>query len=262
MGNRFFSLFLDPTMMYSSAIFAHSGQTLHQASVNKLDHVCTQLELGPDDHLLEIGTGWGGMAIHAAKNYGCRVTTTTLSREQYEWASIAVEEAGLQDKVTLLMKDYRELEGTYSKLVSIEMIEAIGHQYMDTYFKQCRKLLEPGGKMLIQAITIKDQLYRRALKDADFIKTFIFPGGFLPSITAMSQSMTKVSDLSITAVEDIGLHYATTLYEWRKRFLQRLDEVREQGYPESFIRMWDFYFCYCEGGFRQRYIRTVQMVIE
>ena len=167
-GNRFFSLFLDRTMMYSSAIFAHDGQGLYEASVNKLDHVCKQLELSPQDHLLEIGTGWGGLAIHAAKNYGCRVTTTTLSKEQYEWACQAVEKAGVQDKVTLLMKDYRELEGSFDKLVSIEMIEAIGHQYMDTYFRQCRQLLRPGGKMLIQAITIKDQYYHQAIKEAGF----------------------------------------------------------------------------------------------
>jgi cyclopropane-fatty-acyl-phospholipid synthase len=235
--------------------------TLAQAAVAKLDLVCQKLDLKPDDHLLEIGTGWGGLALHAAVNYGCRVTTTTISDEQYQLASQKIREHGMAHRVTVIKQDYRDLSGQYDKLVSIEMIEAIGHQYMRTYFEKCCSLLKPDGIMLIQAITIKDQLYQTALKDVDFIKKYIFPGGFLPSIAAMSESISKYTDMKLYHLQDIGPHYARTLKDWRERFFAKLDDIRKLGYSDEFIRLWEYYFCYCEGGFMERDIGTVQMVL-
>lgn len=261
LGNDLFELFLDPTMMYSCAYYKSPDMTLDDAAVAKLDRICHKLELKPEDHLLEIGTGWGGFAIHAAKHFGCRVTTTTISREQYDLAKQRVEEEGLQDRITLLFEDYRDLQGQYDKLVSIEMIEAIGHQYLDTYFEKCSSLLKPNGMMLLQAITIADQYYHSALRDVDFIKKFIFPGGFLPSVSAMSASLSKVSDMKIFHMDDIGPHYAKTLADWRQRFFDRIHEVRAQGYSDAFIRMWEYYLNYCEGGFIERDIGTVQMLL-
>jgi cyclopropane-fatty-acyl-phospholipid synthase len=260
-GNDLFRLFLDDTMMYSSAYFETADTTLEQAAVAKLDLVCRKLELNTCDHLLEIGTGWGGLAVHAARHYGCRVTTTTISEEQFVLATRKVAEAGLDHLVTVIRQDYRDLSGHYDKLVSIEMIEAIGHQYMDTYFRKCCSLLRPDGMMLIQAITIKDQLYRSALNDVDFIKKFIFPGGFLPSVTAMIEAICRTTDMKLFHLQDIGPHYARTLREWRQRFFNRLDEIRDLGYSDEFIRLWEYYFCYCEGGFLERDIGTVQMVL-
>ena len=260
-GNDLFRLFLDETMMYSSAFYENTDMTLAEAAVAKLDLVCSKLDLKPGDHLLEIGTGWGGLAMHAARRYGCRVTTTTISDEQYELATQAVKDAGLDHQVTVLKQDYRDLEGQYDKLVSIEMIEAIGHQYMNTYFKKCCSLLKPDGMMLIQAITIKDQLYRSALKDVDFIKKFIFPGGFLPSIEAMSRAIGRFTDMKVFHLQDIGPHYARTLKDWRERFFSKLDDIRTLGYSDEFIRLWEYYFCYCEGGFMERDIGTVQMLL-
>jgi cyclopropane-fatty-acyl-phospholipid synthase len=261
LGNDFFSLWLDPTMMYSAAIFEHPGATLHEASIAKLDRICRKLELGPDDHVLEIGTGWGGFAIHAASNYGCRVTTTTISREQYELARERVAEAGLENHVELLLEDYRDLEGRYDKLVSIEMIEAVGHQYLDTYFARCSRLLKDDGAMVLQAITMQDQRYAEALKTVDFIKRYIFPGSFLPSVTAIAESVTAATDMKIFNLEDIGPHYATTLRRWREAFFERLDDVRAQGYPDAFVRMWEYYLCYCEGAFLERAIGDVQVLL-
>jgi cyclopropane-fatty-acyl-phospholipid synthase len=261
LGNDFFRLFLDPTMMYSSAYYETEETPLEQAAVAKLDHICAKLKLTPDHHVLEIGTGWGGFAIHAATHCGCKVTTTTISREQYELTCQRVNEACLQDKITVLFSDYRDLEGQFDKLVSIEMIEAIGHQYMNAYFNKCSTLLKPDGEMLIQAITIADYLYSSALKDVDFIKKFIFPGGFLPSIAAMTKSVASVSDMKVFHLEDIGPHYARTLFDWRRRFFSKLKEVRELGYSDYFIRMWEFYLCYCEAGFRERDVGTVQMLL-
>jgi cyclopropane-fatty-acyl-phospholipid synthase len=235
--------------------------TLEQASTAKLDLVCKKLELGPGDHLLEIGTGWGGLAIHAAANYGCQVTTTTISDEQFNLAKARIRDNGLEDKITVLKQDYRDLEGQYDKLVSIEMIEAIGHQYMHTYFEKCCSLLKPDGMMLIQAITIKDQLYKDALKDVDFIKKYIFPGGFLPSINSMIDAISNKTDMKLFHLQDIGPHYAKTLNDWRRRFFEKLDEIRNLGYSDEFIRLWEYYFCYCEGGFIERDIGTVQMVL-
>ena len=260
-GNDLFKLFLDNTMMYSSAYYKRPEMTLDQAAVAKLDLVCQKLDLKPDDHLLEIGTGWGGLALHAASEYGCKVTTTTISEEQYQLALQRVSAWGVEDRVTVIKQDYRDLDGQFDKLVSIEMIEAIGHQYMKTYFKKCCSLLKPDGVMLIQAITIKDQLYHSALKDVDFIKKYIFPGGFLPSIAAMSETISKYTDMKVFHLQDIGPHYARTLREWRERFFARLDEIRKLGYSDEFIRLWEYYFCYCEGGFLERDIGTVQMLL-
>jgi cyclopropane-fatty-acyl-phospholipid synthase len=261
LGNDFFELFLDSSLMYSCAYYPAHETTLEEASEIKLERICRKLELKPQDHVLEIGTGWGGFAIHAASRYGCRVTTTTISRQQYELAKKRVVESGLTDRITVLLKDYRDLAGQYDKLVSIEMVEAIGHQYLDIYFAQCSRLLKPKGMMLLQAITIADQRYESALRDADFIKTFIFPGGFLPSITTMCKSLARASDMKLFHLDDIGPHYARTLSDWRLRFMSQLDAVRKLGYSSHFIRLWEYYLCYCEGGFLERDIGTVQMLL-
>lgn len=260
-GNDFFQLWLDERMMYSAAVFEEPGMSLDEASTAKLDRLCRKLELGPEDHLLEIGTGWGGFAIYAAQHYGCRVTTTTISREQYELAQQRVSEAGLDDRITLLMKDYRDLDGQYDKIVSIEMIEAVGHKYFDTYFETCSRLLKPSGMMALQSITIADQRYAGALKSVDFIQRYIFPGGCLPSLTAMSDSLTRSSDMRIVHSEDIGPHYATTLAHWRDRFVDQLEAVRKQGYSADFIRLWKYYLGYCEGAFIERAIGNVQLLL-
>lgn len=261
LGNDLFQTFLDSSMMYSCAWYEDKNTTLEQAATAKLDRICQKLELKPGDEVLEIGTGWGGFAIHAAQQYGCHVTTTTISRQQYEYAKDRVRALGLESKITLLFEDYRDLQGRYDKLVSIEMIEAIGHQYMDTYFKQCSHLLKDDGMMLLQAITIADQRYHAALKDVDFIQKFIFPGGFLPSVTAMCGSISNASDLKLFHMDDMGPHYARTLADWRKRFFGSIEKVRNFGYSDSFIRMWEYYLNYCEGGFMERDIGTVQMLL-
>lgn len=261
LGNDFFSLFLDPTMMYSAAIYPHAEATLEEASTYKLDRICQKLELKPEDHLLEIGTGWGGLAVHAAKHYGCKVTTTTISKEQYDFAKQRVISEGLEDRVTLLLDDYRDLEGQYDKLVSIEMIEAVGHKFYDSYFKQCSRLLKHHGLMLIQAITIADQRYDYAKNSVDFIQRYIFPGGCLPSNAIIAQQVSKKTNLQIVAVEDITEHYADTLADWREAFMNRLHQVKDMGFDDVFCRMWDFYLCYCEGGFRERAISTGQFLM-
>lgn len=260
LGNDFFELFLDPSMMYSAAVYPSAEATLHEASVHKLDRICQKLELGPDDHLLEIGTGWGGMAIHAAQHYGCHVTTTTISNEQYEFAKARVKQLGLEDRITLLLEDYRDLEGKYDKLVSIEMIEAVGHEYYDSYFGKCSELLKPDGLMVIQAITIADQRYDYARKSVDFIQRYIFPGGCLPSNAVIAEKVSSKTDMQIVALEDITEHYADTLADWRERFHNAIDRVRAQGFDDVFCRMWDYYLAYCEGGFRERAISTGQFV--
>ena len=261
LGNDFYALWLDQRMMYSSAIFEHADMSLEAASVAKLDRICRKLNLSPDDHVLEIGTGWGGFAIYAAENYGCRVTTTTISRQQHDYAKEAIRRAGLQDRITLLQSDYRDLDGRYDKLVSIEMIEAVGHEFHDTYFRKCCELLKKDGMMLLQAITIADQHYERAKKTVDFIKRYIFPGGCLPSVTAMSGTLTRATDMRIVDLEDIGPHYATTLRRWHQRFFDRIEQVRGMGFSEEFIRMWQYYLCYCEGAFQERAIGNVQMLM-
>ena len=260
-GNDLFELMLDSTMMYSSAVYADSESSLEEASLNKMHRLCQKLELSEQDHLLEIGTGWGGLAIYAATQYGCRVTTTTISKQQYDYTKQLIIEKGLQDRITLLLEDYRDLQGQYDKLVSVEMIEAVGLEHLDVYFEKCSSLLKSDGLMCLQAITIQDQRYEQAKNEVDFIQKYIFPGGSLPSITAISQALTRATDMSVYNIDDIGLHYARTLRDWRERFFQYENKVRKLGYDESFIRLWEFYLCYCEGGFLERSISTVQAVI-
>ena len=266
LGNEFFHLFLSPDLMYSSGIWAGDGDakdsdSLELASTRKLDRICRKLDLKPGDHVVEIGTGWGGFAVHAAQRYGCRVTTTTISKEQHAMAAQRVAAAGLEDRVTLLLEDYRDLTGTYDKLVSIEMIEAIGAQYLDTYFAKIGSLLKPDGLALIQAITIEDHRYEQALHSVDFIKRHVFPGSFIPSIAAMVAAKGRASDLALTQLEDFGLSYARTLEAWRHRFLAALPQVRAQGFDDRFIAMWEFYLAYCEGGFRERSIGVAQLLM-
>lgn len=259
LGNDFFRLFLDPTMMYSAALFETDRTGLDEASVAKLDELCRQLELGSGDHLLEIGTGWGGLAIHAASHYGCRVTTTTISKEQYEYARARVRAAGLEDRVSVLCEDYRKLEGSFDKLVSVEMIEAVGHDFYSSYFSRCSQLLKPNGKMVIQAITIADQRYEAAHKSVDFIQRYIFPGGSLPSVAVIADHLARDTDMQMVHLRDITRDYALTLAHWRERFLAAQAAVRQLGFDQSFVRMWEFYLAYCEGGFRERIIGTVQL---
>ncbi|MFA6179253.1 MAG: cyclopropane-fatty-acyl-phospholipid synthase family protein [Candidatus Methylopumilus sp.] len=261
LGNDMFQLFLDPTMMYSSAIFDTPEMTLEQASISKLDHICRKLKLSPADHVVEFGTGWGGFAIHAASHYGCNVTTTTISKAQFELATARIRQAGLDHKVTVLLSDYRDLQGKFDKLVSIEMIEAVGHAFYDTYFAKCADLLKPEGMALIQAITIADQRYESAKNSVDFIQRYIFPGSCIPSVTALINSVTRASDMRLYNLEDIGPHYARTLAEWRIRFFDNIEKVRALGYTEEFIRMWEFYLCYCEGGFEERALGDVHLLL-
>jgi cyclopropane-fatty-acyl-phospholipid synthase len=258
LGNEFFELMLDPTMMYSCALFERAGMSLEQASVAKLDRVCRRLDLKPGDHVLEIGTGWGGFALHAAAQYGCRVTTTTISRRQFERAGERVAEAGLGDRISVLFQDYRDLAGQYDKLVSIEMIEAIGHRHFDTFFRKCGDLLKPHGSMLLQAIVIADPYYEMARRSVDFIQRYIFPGSGLPSVSALCRSMARASDLRMVHLDDIGPDYAATLRMWRDNLFSRTDQVRALGLPDTFLRMWQYYLCYCEAGFEERSLGDVQ----
>ena len=260
LGNPFFSLFLSKDLMYSSALF-EDGDTLEAASQRKLARICEQLQLKPTDHVLEIGTGWGGFALYAARHIGCRVTTTTISVEQHALASQRLEAAGLHDRVTLLLKDYRDLDGQYDKLVSIEMIEAIGAQYLQTYFATLTGLLKPEGLALLQAITIEDERYQQARRSVDYIKRFVFPGSFIPSLNAMLAAKTRSSDLQLIGQMDFGHSYALTLRAWRERFLAQLPAVRAQGFDEDFIRLWEFYLAYCEGGFLERSIGVSQLLL-
>jgi cyclopropane-fatty-acyl-phospholipid synthase len=261
LGNEFFALFLSADQMYSAAYWQGGEDTLESASRRKLQRVCEQLRLTPRDHLIELGTGWGALAVHAATHYGCHVTTTTISREQYAAARERVQRAGVGDRVTVLLEDYRALTGAYDKLVSIEMIEAVGAHYLDTYFSQVGRLLKPEGLALIQAITIEDHRYRGALREVDFIKRHVFPGSFIPSIEAMLAAKTRTSDLALVALEDFGNSYARTLAAWRERFTAHLSQVRALGFDERFIRLWDFYLAYCEGGFRERSIGVSHLLL-
>ena len=263
LGNDLFEQFLDPTMMYSSGIFPSADATMEQASLTKLKTICESLKLTEADHVVEIGTGWGGFAVYAAKHYGCKVTTTTISEEQYKWAKEWVEREGLTDKITLLKKDYRLLpeHGQFDKLVSIEMIEAVGAKYFDTYFSTVSQLLKPNGLALIQAITIEDQRYDNALKNVDFIQRYIFPGSCIPSIQAMLSATKKNTDMNLVSLNDFGQHYAKTLNAWQKAFNNKDDEITKLGYSEDFKRMWRFYLSYCEGGFEERAIGVSHVVL-
>lgn len=261
LGNAFFALFLDDTMTYSAGIFERESSTLRDASVAKLDRICRKLELGPNDHVLEIGSGWGSFAMHAASNYGCRVTTTTISRDQFQHAGRRIARAGLGGRIELLLEDYRNLSGQYDKLVSIEMVEAVGNEYLPGYFKKCSDLLKDDGAMLLQAITMPDQRYAQYLSSSDFIRRYVFPGSCVPSIGALVAAMGSDSHLKPVHMEDIGPHYAVTLRHWRERFNLHLDDVRRLGYSQRFLRMWEYYLCYCEAGFEERYLGDVQMLL-
>ncbi|MDY4347462.1 cyclopropane-fatty-acyl-phospholipid synthase family protein [Pectobacterium brasiliense] len=262
LGNHFYRSFLDSEMLYSSAWYQQPEMTLEDAQRAKLRRLCEQLALCETDHLLEIGTGWGGLAELAAREYGCHVTTTTLSQQQYDYAVERIQHSGLSHKVTVLLQDYRALTGQYDKLVSVEMIEAVGKAYLPTFFKRCQQLLRPQGRMVLQAITIADQRYSHYSRNVDFIQRYIFPGGFLPSITAMTTTMTRHTDFITRDLFDIGQDYARTLSEWRQRFYQQWHMLSDQGFDETFQRLWVFYLCYCEAGFRARTISTVQLTAE
>ena len=261
LGNNLYRHFLDSSMLYSAAIYPSPETTLAEAQITKLTAICDKLQLKPDDHLIEIGTGWGGLAVFAAKNYGCKVTTTTISEEQYEYASEWIKREGLQDQITLLKQDYRLLTGKFDKLVSIEMIEAVGRQYLPTFFKKCSDLLKDQGLMVLQAITISDQRLERYSKNVDFIQKHIFPGGFLPSQFLINQHLNRYTNMLIRDLHDIGLDYARTLQDWHAKFILNKDAIQQAGYDESFMKMWRYYFSYCEGGFLERTISTVQLVI-
>ncbi|MEM6453817.1 MAG: cyclopropane-fatty-acyl-phospholipid synthase family protein [Acidobacteriota bacterium] len=265
LSNDFFALFLDPTMMYSSAVFERSDMTLEAASTAKLERLCAKLDLGPDDHLLEIGTGWGGMAIHAAREHGCRVTTTTISPAQYAYARRRIEESGLGDRITVLQSDFRDLQppadaAGYTKIVSIEMIEAIGDALFPAFFDVCSRLLLPSGRLAIQSITIADRHYESARRSVDFIKRYIFPGSTIPAIGPLIEAARQASDLTLCHLEDIGPHYADTLRQWRLNIQAQREAVRALGFSERFARMWLYYLCYCEGGFAERQLGDAQMV--
>lgn len=262
LGNNLYEAFLDTNMLYSSALYNHADDSLELAQINKMDRLCQQLELKPTDHVVEIGTGWGAMAIYMAEQYGCQVTTTTISEEQHAYAEQKIKERGLENRITLLKEDYRNLTGTYDKLVSIEMIEAVGKQFLPSYIKVCESLLKSGGLMAIQAITIADQRYDYYSNNVDFIQKYIFPGGFLPSVTSLTQATTKYSDLVTRDLFDIGLDYAKTLNEWHLRFNRAESEVRSFGYDDRFVRMWRYYLSYCEGGFLARTISAVHMTFQ
>ena len=261
LGNDFYKLFLDETLTYSCNIFECEDSTLKEASMAKYHRICQKLDLSSQDHVVEIGSGWGGFAIYAAQKYGCRITTTTISAAQHDLAKERIDKAGVANKVELLLEDYRDLRGKYDKLVCIEMIEAVGHQYLDTFFRSCSNLLKENGMMLLQAITMTDQVFDRHKRSVDFIKRYIFPGSCIPSIAAMSRSIARASDLKLVHLEDITPHYARTLRTWRERFFANIDKVRDLGLPETFIRMWDYYLSYCEAGFAERYLGDVQMLL-
>ena len=261
LGNDFFGLFLSADLMYSSAMWDAAHDTLETASAHKLQRICEKLELKPTDRVIEIGTGWGGFALYAAEHYGCHVTTTTISREQHALAAERVAAAGMGAHVDLLLQDYRDLHGEYDKLVSIEMVEAIGAPYLDVYFEKLGALVKPDGLALLQAITIEDHRYAQALQSVDFIKRHVFPGSFIPSVAALLAAKTRTTDLALTHLEDFGHSYALTLKAWRERFMAQLAQVRAQGFDDRFIRMWEFYLAYCEGGFRERSIGVAHLLL-
>jgi cyclopropane-fatty-acyl-phospholipid synthase len=260
LGNDFYRLFLDRTMAYSCAYYSDPSDSLEQAQLHKFERVCNKLGIRPGDHVLEIGTGWGGFAIHAAKNYGCKVTTTTISSRQFEYANAWVNRLGLQDRIQLLNSDYRELRGEFDKIVTIEMFEAVGHQYYDQFFTACDRLLLPHGKMLIQTITMNENRFAKYVKDCDWTQKYIFPGGELASFSEILRSISRTTKLSMCESEDIGVHYVHTLNAWRDRFHNALPDVRQLGFDDRFIRMWDYYLAYCAAAFAERYISDVQLV--
>ena len=259
LSNDFFALFLDTSMMYSSAIYANTKMNLEEAAINKIKIICEKLKLKSTDRLVEIGSGWGGFAIYAAQNYGCHVTTTTISEQQFLYVKNKIKQLKLSKKITLVKKDYRQLTGKYNKLVSIEMIEAVGHHFYDTYFSKIATLLTDDGDALIQAITIRDQRYKAALKSVDFIQKYIFPGSTIPSVTTMQESLTRATDMTIFDIQDIGSDYARTLNAWKVKFVANKARIKELGFDAEFMRMWFFYFCYCEGGFKEKVISDIHL---
>jgi cyclopropane-fatty-acyl-phospholipid synthase len=258
LGNDFFSVFLDDTLTYSAGLFEGEDRSMRDASIAKYDRICRKLGLQPGHHVVEIGSGWGGFALHAAGRYGCRVTTTTVSPRQHELATERVREAGLTDRITVLLEDYRDLTGTFDRLVSIEMIEAVGHHYLETFFDRCAALLAPDGLAAVQAITIQDRYYESARREVDFIKRYIFPGSCIPSVSALTGAMAP-TDLRLVHMDDMTPDYAETLRRWRDRFLERWPDIADLGFEDPFKRLWDFYFCYCEGGFDEAVLGSVQM---
>ena len=261
LGNELFALFLDRAMNYSSAFFNSDEDTLDTAGENKLERICRKLELQSSHQVLEVGCGWGGFAIYAARTYGCHVTGLTISKEQYDWARSQVAQAGLENRIDIILCDYRDHQGTYDRVVSIEMIEAVGHEFLGEYFRKIQDFLHPDGAALLQAITMPDQRYEQYLEGCDFIQRYIFPGSCVPSLSAITDSVRKRTDLKLVDIEDIAPHYATTLRLWRDRFNAHADEIRALGYPERFIRLWNYYFSYCEAGFAERYLGDLQIVL-
>ena len=260
LSNDFYKLWLDPSMTYSCAFFNNDSVTLEEASIEKLDRICRKLDLSEDDSVLEIGTGWGSFSIHAAKNYGCKVTTTTISDAQFDYARSRIKDEGLESKITLINKDYRDLDGKYDKIVSIEMIEAVGYEYIPDYFSKLSSLLNNNGLVALQGITYNDQNFEVYKDSVDFIKKYIFPGSCLISIAQIIDVIKKDTDLAMVDMEDITKHYAVTLNRWRKNFMDVIPKVKEMGYSQAFINMWEFYFLYCEAGFSERNIGDVQMI--
>ncbi len=261
LGNDFFKLFLDDTMTYSSAIFESRNSSLKEASINKLDLICKKLNLNETDHVLEIGGGWGSFAIHAAQNYGCEVTTTTISEEQYRYMNQRFSKLNLNKKINLLNKDYRSLSGNYDKIVSIEMIEAVGDKFLGTFFSTCSKLLKSKGQMLLQSITMPDDRYSQYLKNTDFIQTYIFPGSCIPSLAAIKNSLKKHTNFTIYDIEDIAPHYSKTLLYWLQNFNKNESQIRKLGYDENFCRLWKYYLSYCAAGFQERYLGDLQILM-
>jgi len=259
LGDDFFGLMLDPTLTYSCGIFERPEATLEEASIAKIDRLCSLLRLGPEDHLLEIGAGWGAFAIHAASRYGCRVTTTTISANQLARARQRVADSGLSERVTVLRADYRDLTGRFDKIVSVEMLEAVGAAFYGTFFSKCASLLEEDGLLGLQVITIADARYEQHVHGVDFIKRYVFPGSNIPSITALLRAATRYSDLTLRRLEDIGPHYARTLAAWRENLARNAEAVAKLT-DERFRRIWHFYLCYCEAGFAERYLGDAQML--
>ncbi len=260
LSNEFFALWLDPSMSYSCAVFRDTHDTLDDASTNKIELACSKLSLQPTDHLLEIGSGWGGLAIYAAQKYGCRVTTTTISEEQYQMAKSRIAKAGLSDQVTVLKQDYRDLCGKFDKLISIEMIEAVGHRFMNTFFAKCNSLLRPDGMMLLQGITIVDQMYEQYVGNVDFIRAYIFPGGCLTSTSSLLNCMRQSTSMRLIHLDDMAPHYAETLRRWRDALFERVDDVKSLGFDDRFVRMWEYYLCYCEAAFEERQVNVQQLL--
>jgi cyclopropane-fatty-acyl-phospholipid synthase len=258
--NDFFALFLDSSLTYSSAYFKEDTMTLHQAQMAKYERLCEQLKLKPEDHVLEIGSGWGSNAIYMARNFGCRVTSITISKEQLKLARMQVAKEGLSDRITVELADYRLIEGSFDKIVSIEMLEAVGHEFLEVYFKRCHALLKKGGILALQVITCPDSRYDSLRKGVDWIQKHIFPGTLLPSVAAINKAINDTGDLTLVDLKDIGLHYARTLASWQETFNKRLEEVTKLGFDDRFIRKWNYYFSYCEAAFAMRNIHVMQMV--